>query len=110
MNPAISNEIDIAVKRLVEKFHPHKIILFGSQARGIADTGSDVDFLIIMPLAKFGNPRLHLLMDMIRELRGLCTAFDLIILTPEEYEIDRWIPGTMALPVSHEGKILYEAA
>jgi len=29
-------------KRLVERFHPERIILFGSQARGMADEHSDV--------------------------------------------------------------------
>jgi len=30
-------------KRLINGFHPDKIILFGSQARGTADKHSDVD-------------------------------------------------------------------
>jgi predicted nucleotidyltransferase len=34
--------IDRLVKRIVTKFHPEKIILFGSQARG--DAGPDSDF------------------------------------------------------------------
>jgi predicted nucleotidyltransferase len=31
-----------AVRRLVEQFHPEKIILFGSQVRGTADSRSDI--------------------------------------------------------------------
>lgn len=36
------------VRRIVERFDPEKIILFGSHARGDAAMDSDVDFLIAM--------------------------------------------------------------
>jgi len=32
------------------------------------------------------------------------------VLTPEEYERDRKIPGTVARPASLEGKVLYDSA
>ena len=52
----INNKVlDEAVRRLVDKFHPEKIILFGSQARGTADNRSDVDLLVIYPVK--GNRR-----------------------------------------------------
>ena len=44
ISQALLNE---AAKRLVDRFHPEKIILFGSQARGTADEHSDADFLVI---------------------------------------------------------------
>lgn len=97
--------LDEIVKRLVTKFEPTKIILFGSQARGTADDKSDVDLLVICPLAK---NRRELWLEMDRSLIGLKLARDIIILTPEEYEVDRHIPGTIARPASMEGKILYD--
>ena len=42
--------IQLMVQRLVERFDPDQIILFGSQARGTAGPGSDVDLLVIMPV------------------------------------------------------------
>jgi hypothetical protein len=36
-------------------------------------------------------------------------ATDVIILTPEEFERDRQIPGTVARPAWREGRVLYEA-
>ena len=36
------------VKRIVKRFHPDKIILFGSHARGDAGPDSDVDLLVVM--------------------------------------------------------------
>jgi predicted nucleotidyltransferase len=35
---------------LVEQFHPQRVILFGSQARGTADARSDADLLVICPV------------------------------------------------------------
>ncbi len=43
-----------------------------------------------------------------RSLRGVGFALDLVQLTPEEYDRDRVIPGTVAGPASKEGKVLYE--
>ena len=42
--------IQMMVQRLVDRFDPDQIILFGSQARGTAKPGSDVDLLVIMPV------------------------------------------------------------
>jgi len=92
-------------RRLVEGFHPDKIILFGSQARGTADDRSDVDILVICPV---NDNRLSLILDMYNALEGMRLAKDILILTPEEFELDRYIPGTIAQPAWLEGKVLYE--
>lgn len=43
-----------------------------------------------------------------RALSGLEFARDVVILTPEEFERDRYIPGTVARPAFLEGRVLYE--
>ena len=102
----ISKElIDAAIRRLVERFNPERIILFGSQARGTADDRSDADFLVITELTA---KRRVMMLEMDRALRGIGLARDIVVLTPEEYERDREIPGTFARPASKEGKMLYE--
>jgi uncharacterized protein len=95
-----------ATDRLVASFHPNQIILFGSHARGTADDRSDVDFLVVCSLT--GNRR-ALMVAMDRALRGLGFARDIVVLTPEEYERDRYLPGTVARPAWLEGKVLYES-
>ena len=99
--------IDEATRRLVTNFDPERIILFGSQTRGNADDRSDADFLVI---TRSKGKRRALMLAMDRSLRGLNLARDIIILTPEEYERERDIPGTIARPAAQEGKILYERA
>jgi predicted nucleotidyltransferase len=92
-------------RRLVDGFHPDKIILFGSQARGTADERSDVDILVICPIK--GN-RLNLIFNMDKSLEGMRLPRDIVILTDKEYKKDSRIPGTIARYASKEGKILYE--
>ena len=97
-----------ATRRLVEQFAPRRVILFGSQARGLAHDRSDVDFLVLMDGATGRKRSLMLAMD--RALSGLNIARDIVVLTPDEYERDRHIPGTVARPASLEGIVLYDAA
>ncbi|MHC4146612.1 MAG: nucleotidyltransferase domain-containing protein [Planctomycetota bacterium] len=92
-------------KRLVDAFHPDRIILFGSQARGTADARSDVDILVV---CSFAGKRRHLMLEMDRALGGLDNAFDVLILTPEEFQRDSLIPGTVGRYAYKEGKVLYE--
>ena len=99
--------IQEASRRLVEQFQPQRIILFGSHARGTADDRSDVDLLVVCPIQ---GSRRKLMVEMDRALRGVGFARDIMVLTPEEYERDRQIPGTIARPAWKEGKVLYEQA
>ncbi len=101
------NVLNEVAQRLVEQFAPIRIILFGSQARGKADERSDVDLPVVCPVA--GRKR-DLMVAMDRALAGLGIARDVVVLTPEEYERDRHIPGTVARPASLEGRTLYDSA
>jgi predicted nucleotidyltransferase len=104
----VSREIiQEATKRLIENFDPERIILFGSYARGTADEHSDVDFMVLTRRAGKQN-RLRMMTEMDEALGGLGIAKDIVVLTPEEFEIDKDIPGTIARYASKEGKLLYE--
>jgi len=99
----------LATDRLVAGFRPQRVILFGSQARGTADARSDVDLLVICPFDSKWENRRTLMVAMYRALRGLEMATEVVVLTPEEFERDRQIPGTVARPAWREGRVLYEA-
>jgi predicted nucleotidyltransferase len=98
--------LEEATRRLVERFHPQRIILFGSQARGMADDRSDVDLLVICPIR---GRRRDLAFEMDRALVGLDLARDIVVLSPEEFEEDKEIPGTIARPAWLEGRVLYDS-
>jgi predicted nucleotidyltransferase len=92
-------------ERLVSRFHPDKIILFGSQARGTSDKRSDIDLLVI---CRFKGKRRHLMVEMDDVLREIEYAFDIVVLTPDEFQRDRLIPGTIGRYATQEGKTIYE--
>jgi uncharacterized protein len=98
MTDAIIRE---AARRIAEKFHPERIILFGSQAKGTADDKSDVDLLVI---CRVTGKRRAVATEIDRSLRGLRIARDIVVITPDEYERDKFIPGTIARPAFLEGK------
>jgi len=102
----LSEQIKNQIKeRLLSKFDPDKIILFGSHALGTADEKSDVDLLIISELKE---DRFNLMDQMRLTLLPINYAFDVIILTEAEFEKDKKYPGTVARYAIKEGIILYE--
>lgn len=96
--------IQMMVDRLVERFDPDQIILFGSQARGTAGPGSDVDLLVIMPVS--GSKRARQL-EMRLALHDIAVPKDIILATPDEVARRRDIVGTIVRPALREGKVLY---
>jgi predicted nucleotidyltransferase len=92
------------VKRIVRKFHPEKIILFGSQARGEAGPDSDVDLLVVMPVeGSITEKRLEIRLA----LPDLPIPVDVVLTTPEDFAWRRDVVGTIEWPATREGKVLY---
>jgi predicted nucleotidyltransferase len=97
-------EIRTMVRRIVRRFHPEKIILFGSYARGDAGPDSDVDLLVVMPVT--GSKREKQL-EIRLALRGIPIPKDIVVTTPEEFQWRQEVPGTIERPAAQEGKVLY---
>ena len=95
------------VRRIVQRFHPEGIILFGSHARGDAGPDSDVDLLVVMPVE--GSKR-EMRIAIGLALASFGVPLDIMLTTPEELESRRHIPGTIERPATLEGKVLYERA
>ena len=99
--------IEEMVRRIAETFHPLKIILFGSYARGVAGADSDVDLLVVMPVD--GSKRRQATeIDMALSDRWL--PLDLIVVTPEEFDAYKDVIGHILYPAVREGKVLHEHA
>ncbi len=99
--------IDDLVRRIVRGFNPSKIILFGSHARGTAAPDSDVDLLVVMPVA--GSLR-YKAVEIDLALADRKLPLDLIVVTPEQFERERHGVGTIVRPAVREGKVLYDRA
>jgi len=96
--------IDRMVRRIVERFQPEKIILFGSRAKGEHVPESDVDLLVVV---REVDDRRRLRIAMRQAVNGMGLPKDIVVLTSDEFEIKRKIPGTIAYPADREGKVLY---
>lgn len=93
------------VRRIVEKFHPNQVILFGSYARGTAGPDSDVDLLVVMPVeGSIQEKRLEIRVA----LHGMGLAKDVALYTPEQVSKYKDIVGTILYPAFREGRVLYE--
>jgi predicted nucleotidyltransferase len=99
-----NRKIDAMVKRIVERFRPLKIILFGSYASGNAGPDSDVDLLIVMPVQ---GSRHKKAVEIGVALHDICVAKDIVVVTPEEFEWRKDVIGTIEWPAVREGQVLY---
>jgi len=101
---SVQRDIRKMVRRIVRQFHPERVILFGSHARGDAGPDSDVDLLVVMPVP--GSKR-EKQMEIQAVLRGVPVPVDVIVSTPEEFGWRQEIAGTIEYPAAREGKVLY---
>ena len=104
---AVQQAIAAMVRRIVERFHPEKVILFGSHARGEATADSDVDLLVV---ARSPGTRRELGLAIDLALADIEVPKDVLVVTPEELERDRDIVGTVVHPAVREGLLLYDRA
>jgi len=101
----VDEKIATMARRIVERFDPEKIILFGSHARGEVTPDSDADLLVVM---RFAGSRLDRTVEVRVALRGIGLAKDVFLVTPEEFEGDADVVGTLAWAALREGIVLYE--
>jgi predicted nucleotidyltransferase len=92
-------------RAIVERFHPRRIILFGSQARGEATSESDVDLFVEME-TRAHPPERAVEVSSIFGLRPWSRG--VVVFTPEEVHRLRKTNGTLASMIEAEGKVLYE--
>ncbi|PSN13929.1 nucleotidyltransferase domain-containing protein [filamentous cyanobacterium CCT1] len=107
MLPDASICLDTAKTRLIKQFQPLKIILFGSQAKGNATAGSDIDLLVVLPAV---TSKRQTAIAMRRSLADLPIGKDIVVTTPEEISRRGYIVGTVLHEALTEGKVLYEQA
>ena len=90
-------------RQIAERFHPDKIILFGSHAYGQPHEDSDVDLLVIMPARNQLDQAFK-----IRWQLPAPFAMDLIVRTPKEMKWRLEEGESFLTEITSKGKVLYE--
>jgi predicted nucleotidyltransferase len=96
--------IDQMVFRIVERFDPERIILFGSAGRGDTGPDSDVDLLVVMPIQ---GSRREKAVEIGVAVNDIPVPKDIFVTTPEDFEWRKEIVGTIERPAAREGRLVY---
>ncbi|MBM3322494.1 nucleotidyltransferase domain-containing protein [candidate division WOR-3 bacterium] len=102
---AYGAEIDELVRRVVTRFKPLQVVLFGSRVRGTAGPDSDADVLVVMPVQ---GSRRDVATAIDVALVGIDLPVDVIVVTPEDVDRSRNDAGSVVHEALTEGKVLYE--
>ncbi len=97
--------VPLMTNRIVERFQPERIILFGSQARGDGGPDSDVDLLVVFPHV---SDKRRMCVDIRRVLADLPVCKDVFVTTPDEIERRGDMVGDILRPALRDGKVVYE--
>jgi predicted nucleotidyltransferase len=98
-------QIQIVARRIVENFHPERIILFGSYAYGKPTIDSDVDLLVVMEIDTRARQKQ---LEISRALSPHPFGMDILVCAPRELEY-RIARGDFFLQeITTRGKVLYE--
>jgi predicted nucleotidyltransferase len=95
-----------AAQALGEAARPAKVFLFGSYARGDADEGSDVDFMVIKPEVDNPGAEMARLSLLLGEMR---LPADVLVYSEAEAERRRDWCSSAVYWALREGKLLYES-
>ena len=95
------------VNRLAEEFHPERIYLFGSKARG--DSGPDSDYDLLMLVTHTEEPRYRIAQRALDLFWESGIAVDILVWTLESFEAKADVAASLPATVIREGKLLYAA-
>lgn len=93
----------ITIQDVINNYKPEKVILFGSRANGMANKGSDWDYLIIKETK---THRINRREEALTEF--LDVPADLLILTPREIEFLLLSKSEFIQSILDNGTLIYE--
>ena len=95
------------VRRLVARFKPQRVYLFGSRARGDWTDDSDYDLLVVVGRSKL--TRFDRAVVACRDMIGVPASADVLVLTRSEYDKLGQRVYSIARTVSEEGVVVHAA-
>ncbi len=87
---SVTKDMQKMVRRIVNKFHPERVILFGSHTRAEGGPDSDMDLLVVMPVE--GSRRENAI-EIGTALHDVRIPKDIFVTTPEDFEWRKEIAG-----------------
>lgn len=104
---AEAEDLARTVARLSAVFQPHRIYVFGSQARGTPDPNSDIDLMVVVESA--AEPPYRLSQAAYGVVGRHLVPLDILFMTRAEF--DSRVPAVASLPATilREGRVLYAA-
>ena len=97
------DHIDEAVRHIIDKFAPERIILFGSYAYGQPAEDSDVDLLVIMP---FEGSHTRKAVEILNRVDPRF-PIDILVRTPEQLRQRLAWNDFFLREIMERGKVLY---
>lgn len=92
-------------RRLIEVYHPVRIYLFGSAARGDAGPDSDYDFMVVVPDET--PPEVLRNSEGYMALRNLHVSKDVLVWTKTSFDEQLHLKASFPSTIVREGKLLY---
>ena len=95
------------VRRLVDTYHPERIYLFGSCARG--ESGPDSDYDIMVVVSHSDQPAYRRAQQAHSLLWDLGAAADILVWTRDAFVSRVHLRASLPATILREGKLLYAA-
>ena len=107
LTPSEVTELAGVVDRLVDRFQPDRIYVFGSRARGTARPDSDIDILVIVHTAE--EPTYRLAAQAYATVTPICLPLEIMFMTRAEFDASAFAASSLPATVLREGRLLYAA-
>jgi len=104
LSPDAERWLPTIKRRIVRRFRPERIVVFGSQARGDATPDSDVDLLVVV---SDGRDRRQLVRSIRVALADVVVSKDVFVTTPDDAARYGDVIGTLVEPALREGATIY---
>ena len=85
---------------------PAEVLLFGSYARGDAETGSDLDLMVIEDQI---DDKTAEYLKIHRAVGSMGVGVDIVVISREDFERRRQVPGTVSYWAAREGRRVHDA-
>ena len=85
---------------------PAEVLLFGSYARGDADPGSDLDLMVIEEQV---DDKTAEYLKIHRAVGSMGVGVDIVVISREDFERRRQVPGTVPYWAAKEGRRIHDA-